>query len=91
MKVLTTIQLILTLLFFSLWIKMRWSLCMSKLNKAAEEEEGGGGDEEEEAEDDSGDIELNPPEKPLEKIVFYSVYYAINISKHFFRLLGRGN
>ena len=28
MRVLTTVQLMLTLLFFSLWIKMRWKLCL---------------------------------------------------------------
>lgn len=32
MRVLRTLQLLLTLLFFTLWIKMRYSLSMSKLN-----------------------------------------------------------
>lgn len=31
MRILTTIQLLLTLLFFTLWIKMRYKLCISKL------------------------------------------------------------
>lgn len=44
MRVLRTLQLLLTLLFFTLWIKMRYSLSMSKLN--SEEAEGGGEEEE---------------------------------------------
>lgn len=43
MRVLRTLQLLLTLLFFTLWIKMRYSLSMSKLN--SEEAEGGGEEE----------------------------------------------
>lgn len=31
MRILSTIQLLLTLLFFTLWIKMRYRLCISKL------------------------------------------------------------
>lgn len=42
MRAITTIQLILTLLFFTLWIKMRLNLCLSKLKKQQEEEGGGG-------------------------------------------------
>ena len=41
MRGLTTIQLILTLTFFTLWIKMRLNLCLSKLKKQQEEEGGG--------------------------------------------------
>lgn len=43
MRVITTIQLCLTLLFFGLWIKMRLNLCLSKLRKQQEE---AGGEEE---------------------------------------------
>ena len=38
MRILTTLQLIATFLFLSLWIKMRLSLTLSKLKKSQEEE-----------------------------------------------------
>jgi hypothetical protein len=45
MRVITTIQLFLTLLFFGLWVKMRLNLCLSKLKKQQEEEGGGEAEE----------------------------------------------
>lgn len=45
MRVITTIQLCLTLLFFGLWVKMRLNLCLSKLKKQQEEEGGGEAEE----------------------------------------------
>ncbi len=47
MRVLRIIQLLLTVLFCSLWIKMRYSLCMSKLNNEEEEKSGEEAEEEE--------------------------------------------
>lgn len=47
MRILRIIQLLLTVLFCSLWIKMRYSLCMSKLNNEEEEKSGEEAEEEE--------------------------------------------
>ena len=90
MRVLTIIQLFLTLLFFVLWIKMRWSLCLQKLEEAeGAEEGGGGGDDEAGEEEEDGDIALPAPERTIDKVTFYTVHYAIKISKLFFKTMRR--
>lgn len=82
MRVLRIIQLLLTVLFFSLWIKMRYNLCMSKWN--SEEEEAGGGEEEEAAEEEE-DSEAPVPTSLIHKVF----YYAVRIQKIFFKGLGK--
>lgn len=61
MKVLCFVQLLATLLFFALWVKMRVPLCLKKLRKAQEEE---GGGEEESAEEETQEEEGNPVPPP---------------------------
>lgn len=79
MRILRIIQLLLTILFCSLWIKMRYSLCMSKLNNEEEEEKGGEEFEEEEQEED--DLDAQVPAS----IIYKVFYYAVRIQKVFFR------
>lgn len=85
MRIVCTLQLMLTLLFFGLWIKMRLNLCLSKLQKQQEQQGGGeeeGGEEEEEG-GEEGEAPP-PPEGIIEKVIFYAIY----VSQYFFKVMG---